>query len=152
MKMIEFWEQTGLLKNFDLDKKESIAGCLQAQLTFNESKDDLPPIFKRLSIPLVIRVFYESKAFERNNFSLPYKQEGEPKTLMFHTKIKEFNYDLSPGRDVKVSLDAEAKQTADLAKSVKEELDEAFGDSKNMDVEFLGFGCLNNGTLLMYYK
>jgi hypothetical protein len=147
MKM-EQWEETGLLKNFGSDKKESIAGCLQAQLTFNESKDDLPPTFRRLSIPLVIRVFSESKAFQRNNFSLPYKQEGEPKTLMFHAKLKEFNYD----EHTKVNLDEEAKHSADLAKAMTIELDEAFGDSKNMDVEFLGFGCLNNGTLLMYYK
>jgi hypothetical protein len=145
---ISDWEQSGLLQNFSPNKKESIAGCLQAQLTFNESKDDLPTTFRRLSIPLVIRVFSESKAFERNNFSLPYKEEGEPKTLMFHSKLKEFNYD----GQVRVNLDEEAKHSADLAKSIKIELDEAFGDSKNMDVEFLGFGCLNNGTLLMYYK
>jgi hypothetical protein len=142
MKM-EQWEQFGLLENFNSDKKESIAGCLQAQWTFNESKDDLPTTFRRLSIPLVIRVFSESEAFQRNNFTLPYKQEGEPKTLMFHAKYDE---------STKIDLDREAKHCADLAKLMKEELDEAFGDSKNMEVEFMGFGCLNNGTLLMYYK
>lgn len=50
------WKQTELIENFE--DKIQISSCLQSQVNYNEEKNNnCSPVFKRMTIPLIIRTF-----------------------------------------------------------------------------------------------
>ena len=58
--LVQKWENTGLLIGLTEDKKKDLAVMFENQIKYNES-DDLTPSFRRLSIPLLRRAFFDLK-------------------------------------------------------------------------------------------
>jgi len=137
--IISNWEKTNLIENFE--DKEPIALCLQSQLGFNKTTND--GYFNRLSIPLVVRVFSESKAFRNNTFT-NFFESKRPEYLFFGTTADE--------QQSGFSLEEEAKQVSEIAFEIRRELDEAFRDKRDTEIVFHGFGRLVDGTIFMAYN
>ena len=131
MQIVEQWTKTGLINNFPEEKKENIAKCLQAQVDFNEEVEGSAQ-FNRLSVPLLVRMFAESKAFNRNHFSAGQCDDREIVTHMFKRK-----YD-PPKVDGVGTLDKEAEYVAELSENLMREVDVLFGDKFNKYIEFHG--------------
>lgn len=140
-KIIQRWEKTGLLET--TSNKLSLALCLEAQFKYNEANEDMSPSFRRMAIPLLIRMLNGSKASTRNNFINYFDENREkPKVYIFKTKLKTFEGDLQTETDTCESM----------AKEMATELDELFQDKKNNDIIFHGLNALPDGMILMYYS
>jgi len=136
--IVQQWENTNLLEGFD--DKISIATCLQAQFKMNEVEHN--PQFKRISIPLVVRMLSESKAAQRNYFH-NFFENTKPLWASLNTVFKDFHTE---------NLEEEADQTAVLAAKLTKEIDALFADTKNKDIVFHGLHCLNNGNIMLAYS
>jgi len=138
-KIISNWAETGLTETFE--EKEPISLCLQSQFEFNETPQAGEAKFKRLSIPLVVRVFSESKAF-KNNYFCNYFESKRPEYIFFRASLDEtFS-----------SLEEEAEAVTNLAADMTKEIDEAFFDRREAEVIFHGFGTLIDGTIFMAFN
>ena len=137
--IVRNWEETNLLEGFE--DKISIATCLQAQLKLNEQESE--PQFKRISIPLIIRILSESKAAKRNYFYNYFEEEDKPAVVIFKSKHRSFE---------PKDLDEEAEYTAKLATDIKSEIDSLFSDTMNKDIIFHGLRCLDDGHIAMAYN
>lgn len=139
--IVRQWEATTLLENFT--EKTPIALCLQAQIRLNE-RVDLDPAFRRWSIPILIRMFSESKAFKRNHFTNLFDEEEKPTIAFLKAKF------LAPlGCD---GLQHEADLVANLALSLKEEIDYIFRDRKGATITFHGISHTARGDLMLHYS
>lgn len=143
-KIVSNWQETNLIENFE--DKVSIALCLQSQLQFNENsknreltEDEVT--FNAISIPLVVRVFSESKAFNRNRF-VNYFESKRPEYLFLSTSIE----------DMPEDVNERAEFLAKLSKDVAEEIDEYFSDKFHSEITFQGFGRMVDGTLFLAYN
>jgi hypothetical protein len=141
--IVERWESTGLTQGSD--SKRNLALCLQAQLQYNEQNDeDLTPLFKRTSIPLLRRM-HEGECFKRNRFTNYFETEGHSKYKFF------FKTKFTP--PTTQNLDEEAEYVAELAKNLTKELNEAFKDKMNSEIIFEGFGLMfDPHTIVMCYS
>jgi len=146
--MITFTEIEEIVQNWKVlnlenlfDELVPISLCLQTQLKYNESNKELSPHFRRISIPLVIRAFNESKAYKRNHF-INYFEKHEPQVAMFKARFKGSEGDLQQ----------EADLVANLASEVAKEVDSLFSDVMNEEIVFHGLGCLNDGTIIMLFN
>jgi hypothetical protein len=132
-------------KGFDLDQlfedRIPISLCLQAQVRYNESKN-FEPQFMRISVPLLIRAFAESKAFKRNNF-INYNEDDKPQFAILKIKHKTF---------VPNNIDEEAAYTAKFAGQMAKELDALFEDVMNEDIVFHGLGCMKDGAITISFS
>jgi hypothetical protein len=140
----QWGEWLNLEKAFD--DLTPISLCLDAQRRLNEMTD-FPVTFKRCNIPLVIRVFRESKAYKKNYF-VNFEEGEKPEIYLFNTKW-------SPPKqpeDRQFSLDIEANYLAECASAVTKEFDALFSDMSNESITFHGFGCLKDGTLTLAFS
>lgn len=149
MTFTEIEEVVNNWRSFDFDQlfedRIPISLCLQAQVKYNESKN-FEPQFMRLSVPLLIRAFAESKAFKRNNFinyNEDYGEDYDPQLAVFKVKHKVF---------VPNNLDEEAEYCAVLAHDIAKELDALFEDVMNEDIIFYGLGCLKDGAITISFN
>ena len=138
--IISKWEKTGLLEG--CHNKDGLALCLQAQIQFNER--ELDPQFKRISIPVLVRMFSLSEAMRRNHFVTYFEDVAWPNVLTFKTRFAP----AEPHND----LQEEADYVAELCQKWSKELDKHFSDMKDREVIFRGIGRLDDGTVLMYYS
>lgn len=136
-KIISNWDQTNLIENFE--NKEPIALCLQAQLGFNETTQVRDDFFRKISLPLVVRTFQESKAFKNNYFG-NYFESARPEYMFLKTKVKQ------------VADDEAAEEVARIASGVAKEIDEAFFDRRGAEIIFHGFGTMVDGTIFMAFN
>lgn len=137
--IVRWWGVLNLDELFD--DKVPISLCLQAQIKYNETKE-FHPQFMRLSIPLVVRVLAESKAYKRNYF-VNYAEGKKPQITILNTKFKPFEVE---------NLDEEANYTAQLASNITKEFDSLFADISNEEITFYGLGCLNDGTITLSFS
>lgn len=100
------WSSTGLLEGFSNETSAfNCAISMQAQLHLNESGDDANPAWRRISLPVINRIF-------RSVANLKGLQEsGE----WHNTGIKVSEKILAQTKTDKYSLDEEANATAALA-------------------------------------
>lgn len=135
----ERWEKTGLLNGCS-DRKEVMASCLQAQLEFNEEAVGIPSAWRRASIPVVRRLFGETKVIFKNDFSD--EHAGNTSFYMFKTLWN------PPVGD----LNEEANYVAEFTQSLKRELDENFHDFRRQ-VNFYGIVANDDeqGQVVLYY-
>jgi hypothetical protein len=138
-KVLDNWSSFDLKQLFE--DRIPISLCLQAQVNYNESKN-FEPQFMRLSVPLVIRAFAESKAFKRNHF-INYNEDNKPQFAILKVKHKAF---------VPKDLDEEAEYCAVLASKIVKEIDALFEDVMNEDIVFHGLGCLNDGAITISFS
>lgn len=136
--IISNWEQTNLIEGFE--EKEPIALCLQSQLEFNETTQVQNDFFRKISLPLVIRAFSESKAF-KNNYFTNYFESPRPEYMFLRAKVNE-----------EVADEGAPEEVARLATEIAKEIDEAFADRKNAEIIFQGFGTLVDGTIFMAFN
>jgi inactivated superfamily I helicase len=152
--MITFTEIENIVQNWKVLNLESlfddlvpISLCLQTQMKYNENNKELSPAFRRISIPLVIRAFRESKAYKRNQFVNYFEEckseECKPQVAMFKTKFKAVE---------NVDLQKEANLAASLASEIAKEIDSLFSDVMNEEITFHGLGCLNDGTMTLLFN
>jgi hypothetical protein len=145
MNFTEIEEVVNNWRIFDLDQlfedRIPISLCLQAQVKYNES-NNFEPQFMRLSIPLVIRAFAESKAFKRNHF-INYDEHDKPQLAILKVKHKAF---------IPNNLDEEAEYAAKLAVQILKEIDALFEDVMNEDIVFHGLGCLKDGAITILFS
>ena len=139
------WEKTGLLEG--VRDQHGLAACLEVQRVFNETHE-MPPQFLRLTIPIIRRLFGESKAVQRNHFTSYFEEAAWPQLMTFRTKYNPpkpsaGNYDV---------LQAEADYCGILTRKLAAEIDEAFRDKRDMEVIYRGLGLLDDGTVVMYYS
>lgn len=140
--IVENWKVLNLDEMFD--DLVPISLCLQAQIKFNENKD-LSPQFKRISVPLIIRAFNESKAFKRNRF-VNYFEDHDKQIAMFKTKFQETFFQTNN------ILENEAGSVADLASNIAKEIDSLFSDVMSEEIVFHGLGCLKDGTITLVFR
>lgn len=141
---VKHWKESLSLEEV-FDDLVPISLCLEAQRIVNENSNIDNAPFKMLSIPLVIRVFRESKAYKRNYF-VNYKEDIKPQIHMFKTRFNPPTLE-GPGR-----LDALADYCGELASNITKEIDFLFSDVKNEEIVFNGFGLLKNGILTLSFK
>lgn len=139
--IVRRWEITGLVENFV--EKTPIALCLQAQLKLNE-RVDLDPAFRRWSIPVIIRMFSESKAFKRNHFTNLFDEDDKPTIAFLRAKF-------SPPANQE-DLELEAELLTKLAATLKEEIDYLFRDRKGATITFHGISHTPQGDLMLHYS
>lgn len=121
-----------------------ISLCLDAQRRFNE-QHNFDPQFNRMNVPLVIRMFRESKAYKRNHIA-NFRENVDAQIYMFKTKWNPPNVD-GVGR-----LDSERGYLEQLAPEITKEFDDLFMDVMNEEIIFYGIGCLNDGTLTLTFS
>lgn len=121
-----------------------IALCLDAQRRLNETAH-FEPKFMRMNVPLIIRVFRESKAYKKNHF-VNYDEGVKPEIYMFKTK---WNPPHVEGLGV---LDSERDYLEQLTPEIIKEFDALFSDMSNENITFHGFGCLKDGTLTLAFS
>jgi len=125
-----------------------IALCLDAQRRLNETqKFDFDVQFKRMNIPLVIRVFRESKAYKKNHF-VNYDEGVKPEIFMFKEK---WNPPTGTGRQP-YSIDSERDYLEQLAPIITKEFDALFNDMSNESITFHGFGLLREGIITLGFS
>ena len=137
----ERWEKTGMLNGCS-DRKEVMASCLQAQLEFNEEAGkSLPDAWRRASIPVVRRVFGETKVVFKNDFSDEHAG---------NTSFYMFKQTWNPPKDG--DLNEEADYVAAFAATLVKELNENFHDFRRQ-VNFYGISANDNdnGQVVLYY-
>lgn len=142
--IVKRWETIGLIENFV--EKTPIALCLHAQVKLNE-KVDLDPAFRRWSIPLIVRMFSESKAFKRNHFTNLFDEQDKPTIAFLRTK---FIAPQPPNRTA--DLQYEAELVAKMAVALKEEIDYLFRDRKGATITFHGISHTPQGDLILHYS
>lgn len=123
-----------------------ISLCLDAQRRLNETAN-FEPQFMRCNIPLVIRVFRESKAYKKNHF-VNYDEGEKPEIYLFNTKW-------SPPKqpeDRQYSIDIEANYLAEFASLITKEFDALFNDMSNESITFHGFGLLREGIITLAFS
>jgi hypothetical protein len=146
-KIVGTWKKTGMLEG--VKDVTGCALCLQAQIKFSE-QHDLDPKWRRFSIPILRRMFGSSRAISRNHFGV-YGETAWPTLLVFKAKFAP--PESGTGRGDKFSdLDAEAEYAAKLTETLIRELDEAFGDKREAEVNFKGLGLMGDGSVVMYYS
>jgi hypothetical protein len=142
--LVDRWTDTGLTERFE--DKTNISLCLQSQLKYNES-NNIDATFKLISIPLLIRIFSESKAFKRNQF-VNYLEDAKPSQIVtFGIKLDKIETKKDESK-----LDKYAEKTASIAQYIMKELDEAFADVNNQEIIFHHFGILKDGTITMAFN
>lgn len=122
----------------------SISLCLDAQRRFNE-EHQFEPKFMRMNVPLVIRVFRESRAYKKNNF-VNYDEGIKPEIHMFKTKWN------PPHVEGTGLIDLERDYLEQLTPEITKEFDALFNDMSNESITFHGFGCLKDGTLTLAFS
>lgn len=138
--IVNKWEQTRLLEG--IKDKESIALCLDTQVKLNESETYSEfPQFKRMTIPILRRLFGVCEAFKRNNF-INYNENNKNEVLLFKTR---FNYKCE-------NLDQEVEYCATLTENLAKELDVFFRDQLNATITFNGIGVMSDGTIMFNYS
>jgi len=121
-----------------------IALCLDAQRRLNEIQD-FDAQFKRINIPLIIRVFKESKAYKKNYF-VNYDEGEKPEIFIFKTKWN------PPAVDGVHCLEVESNYLAELAPQIAKEFDALFNDMSNESITFHGVGLLKDGTITLGFS
>jgi hypothetical protein len=154
--LVERWEATGLLAGVDNKVKESVVACLEAQRAWNESEEDMPTAFKRVSIPVIRRAIATSEAVKRNTFvSIEESSEMKPEIYIFNSKYKSPNlpaYTNLSDDQVRYNLDLEAEAVAEFSESFRKEFDNLFKDQYKKKIYFKGLACNDEGTVYMYYN
>ena len=144
----ERWAKTSLLAPFKEEKQRNAARCLQSQVAFNEKLEKLENSqFKRLSVPLLVRMLSQSNAFERNNFDISDDLNEANNTHFFNTKFAPPIYQEGQSN----FLEQEAVYTADFASQILVEFDELFRDQFNKYIVFHGFETTDSGQVLLHY-
>jgi hypothetical protein len=138
-KILDKWTKTGLLETSK--NKLSLALCLETQRRYNES-NGVSDSFRRLAIPLIVRMLNGSKTNTRNNFINYFDEQEKPKAYIFKSKFKNFNGD----------IEKEAEFAAELAENMAKELDYLFNDKMNNDIIFRGLDTMQDGSILFYYN
>jgi hypothetical protein len=138
------WAEIGLCEIYE----KPLALCLDAQRRFNEEHKELSPQFRRLSIPLIVRIFKTSEAFKNNTFT-NYCEEllSEPQVFVFKTEY-------APPSDATTSdsrMQIESDYLRDLTKNLVTEIDRMF-DMRNTEITFRGLHCFGTNRILMYYS
>jgi len=132
------WEKTGILKGCG-ERSAAIASCLDKQLELNKHEEaDVPPLWLRASIPVVRRVFGESKVLFENDASDEESNFYVLRTLWNPPHTQDIN--------------EEASYTAKFSAALMKEINETFGDLKR-PIGFNGFSVNDdsNGQVVLYY-
>lgn len=145
----ERWARTSLLAPFKEEKQKNAARCLQSQVAFNEKLGNVSENsqFKRLSVPLLVRMLSKSNAFERNNFDISDDLSEARNIHVFNTKFAPPIYQEGQSN----FLEQEAVYTADFASQILVEFDELFRDQFNKYIVFHGFETTDSGQILLHY-
>lgn len=142
--IVRMWENTNLLEGFS--EKTPIALCLHAQVKLNEAVD-LDPIFRRWSIPVLIRAFTESKAFKRNHFTNLFEGD-KPNVAFLKTRFSPPRFNIEgPEYDPQ----QEAELISKLAATLREEIDYLFRDRKGATIIFHGISHSPDGGFMMLH-
>lgn len=136
----ENWEKTGLLEPYQGDEALSLATCLESQRKMNETLDDIE--FKRVSLPLVRRIYSESKAVERNHFINYFENTVYHNNYIFKNKFPKIDG----------SLEEQTEATAALASKMAKEIDVLFADQRNSKISFNGFDIMEDNSIVMYFN
>lgn len=124
---------------FNLDQKyeklEQLALCLNAQYILN-NKNNTGGTFSCASLPLILRIFKESKAFKNNNITNDLTKNF--KIIKLKTKWLLFRC---------TNLEEYANYTCEISSKITKEFDKLFSKSKNKTIIFHGFNCLKDGTI-----
>lgn len=127
------WTGVRFLENYSGDPV-CLATCLHAQMQTNDPKNIG-------LLPLVRRLFGESRCLQRNHFHNYFETKEQFKQQMFFkTKYKHGN-----------SLDEMAENLVEMSAAIALELDKTFGDLTNTSVVFYGFEVLDNNAIVMTY-
>lgn len=141
--IVERWQETGLLRLVNEDQIADMAYLLENQRIYNE-RDAIggnASQFRRLSVPLAVRVFPNLKSHSS------YKIESR---LNLESCLQ-VPLDLDWGCE-ESGLDNEANYTADIAEEVREELDRFIRSQAPFNVFYVqAFGLNENGDFLLYY-
>jgi hypothetical protein len=132
------WKQTGLIENFD--DKVQISSCLQSQLKYNEEESNCPPVFNRMTIPLMIRTFSSLPTYEDKYFS-NFENEKEVK--------KEFNTEIvfNPPNE----FDKESEYCVKICTLLKDKISSYFENIADETITFHYF-TLENGKIIMVWS
>lgn len=137
--IVRRWEQSRLLDGTEGDFKTSLAVCLETQRITDCHKPDTPDHieFKRLSAPLIIRIFKASEVCRSGKFVVD-RSRVDYKSHYFATKW-------CPPKKNKwrqYSLDDEAVYLADFALCVAKEIDHLFQHDRPLkENERVAFDC-----------
>jgi hypothetical protein len=146
------WYKTGLLKEAGepgSEKAMCMATCLETQRRLNGENTDEKDIsyqWKRLNVPLIVRIFRTCEAFKRNAFVNFFEDINMQSMLVFKTR-----FNPPAVHDHATNLDAEAHYLEEFSKGISRELETTFRDRRNGEIIFRGFTMLEDKTVIMYY-
>ena len=140
--LVHKWKKTRLLHGTPKKYRESLAACLESQRLFNEADDSISPRSKRISIPLVLRLFNKVENLHNSRFIY-----GLNDFVYTHT----FNYRYNPPEPTPYyTLDADAEATALLAEGLANELYEVF--LQDQLINFVAISIGNDYEVKLHYN
>ncbi len=145
------WLKTGLLAEAGGSESElamCMATCLETQRLANEQIEDDSRYaqWKRLNIPVLVRLFRTCEAFKRNAFVNFFEDISMQSMLVFKTRFV-----VPEPANPHARLDAECEFAETFSKAIGREIETAFRDRRNSEVIFRGLDMLEDKTVIMYY-
>jgi hypothetical protein len=140
--LLERWESTKILTGIeDTDRKFAVATCLEMQRRVNETFDD-GNSWKRCSIPVIRRVFSETRnLFMNEDFD---NLDNKVNYQFLKTKFEVPDCTV----DGKYDLNLEAEYVAKFSEDIRNELNEMFRDTPRKQIKFYGLRATHAGVIV----